>query len=310
MPTLAVVIPTVGRLECLVDTLGQVARQSRRPDEVIIIDQTSGYSEAEYWRLMNAVEAVGGRYFRQEEPNASKARNRGLLESHSDIILFLDDDVQLSRTLVEAHLSCYRDPQVNGVAGQARIDGRVTTERPFLSRLPKSGWLLFRTHFDRPAWLMSGISCNLSVKRELAVEIGGMDENFTHGAFREESDFCVRYARKFGRFRFEPEAWIETLSYEIGGLRILPSAERRLHHLRSEMYFIRKNISFPATILHFACCVYRQWRRRESVWGFARTNCPQVVATAWRTYLAPLPRPKYLRRDCVPCENENRLTAR
>jgi glycosyltransferase involved in cell wall biosynthesis len=308
MLTLAVVIPTVGRREFLIDTLGQLARQTRLPDEVLIIDQTLGYSETEYRQLTSAVEAIGGRYFRQEEPNASKARNRGLLESSSDIVLFLDDDVRLSKNLVEAHLSCYVDTQVNGVAGQARIEGRVTTERPLLSRLPESGWLFFRMHSDRPAWLMSGISCNMSVKRELALEIRGMDENFTHGSFREESDFCVRYASRFGRFRFEPEAWIETLSYEIVGLRILPSAVRRLHHLRSEMYFIRKNISFPSAILHFACCVYRQWCTRESVWEFARKNCPEIIATAWRTYAKPLPQPKYLLPNPVPSGGASHVT--
>ena len=124
---------------------------------------------------------------------------------------------------------------------------------------------------------MSGISCNMSVKRELALEIGGMDENFTHGSFREESDFCVRYASRFGRFRFEPEAWIETLSYEIGGLRILPSAERRLHHLRSEMYFIRKNISFPSAILHFACCVYRQWSGERAYGDLRERTAPKSL---------------------------------
>ena len=48
MLTLAVVIPTVGRREFLIDTLGQLARQTRLPDEVLIIDQTLGYSETEY----------------------------------------------------------------------------------------------------------------------------------------------------------------------------------------------------------------------------------------------------------------------
>jgi len=63
------------------------------------------------------------------------------------------------------------------------------------------------------------IACNLSVRRERALEIGGFDMNFIGAAYRFETEFCRRVWQHGGKVLFEPKASIRHLKVERGGIR-------------------------------------------------------------------------------------------
>src|SRR5262245_10539215 len=118
-PTVSVIIPTYNRTAALLQTLEDLSRQTRPPDEVFVVDQ----SRDDDGEPLNQEEAVsrfaGIRYIYQSESNAQKARNRAIGEARGDILLLLDDDVRMGPTLVETHLRNYeQDPSLDAVAGQ------------------------------------------------------------------------------------------------------------------------------------------------------------------------------------------------
>jgi len=83
--TLSVIIPTRHRPALLSRALASVAAQSRRPDEVILVDDGDSPLEA--------APGAGVRVVRQEGPHgAARARNLGASVAGGTFLAFLDDD--------------------------------------------------------------------------------------------------------------------------------------------------------------------------------------------------------------------------
>ncbi len=239
-PFISVVIPSLGRDGCLRETAQDLARQEYPSWECLIVLQGDLRPDA----LCGLYEVLGERLrvFHANEPNASLARNIGLLEARGDVVLFLDDDVEIgSAGFLSAHARHYSDPMAAAVLGQVLGPGMLPRlHRHWISRLRYCGWLFFPTDYDFPARIASGPSSNLSVRRSSAIAVGGMDSQFQKGAHREESDFSLRLVRRFGLCYFDPDASLVHLGEPAGGCRSWGhnSGIHPLHHVCGEWYFI------------------------------------------------------------------------
>jgi glycosyltransferase involved in cell wall biosynthesis len=209
----AVGIPTYLRDSVLVDTIRQVLAQQPPADEVIVVDQTLSHDEETETFLREHSERGLIRHFRQEQPSVTKARNRVLAEAESDIVIYLDDDVQLSPGLFAKHVRHYSDPAVKLVAGAFLRQWQVEEHLRELKTRPGT----------RPADLHDDVrGGNMSVIRSAAIAAGGFDENFIGPAQGEENDFAVRFARiEGGKQIYDPEAWLLHLKAPVGGCRII-----------------------------------------------------------------------------------------
>ena len=242
-PRLSVVIPSLAREDSLRVTLGELARQ-RYPDwECLVVLQAMPDPRA--CAALRQTWDARLRLFHLDQPNAALARNIGLLEATGDIVLFLDDDVLLPQPeFLERHARHYADPGLCAVFGQVRgRDGAVRPTCHRWSRDPRYGWLYFPPNHTGRRRLRNGGAGNLSVRRDWAIAVGGMDAQFEKGAHREESDFCLRLTERYGPLLFDPEAWLVHLGEPTGGCRhwginrgLMP-----LHHVTGEWYFILKS---------------------------------------------------------------------
>ncbi|HEV2804403.1 MAG TPA: glycosyltransferase family 2 protein [Chthoniobacterales bacterium] len=254
-PRISCIIPTLNRGTVVVHTVEQLLAQKPHVPEIILVDQTPQVdpdTEAALsaWRDQGAI-----KWIRQLEPNASKARNTGAWAANGEILLFLDDDIQIAPDFVEAHAANYRDPKVVAVAGQVlETEGATTTQLQYPADDPELGWIRFPKNYAKrckTTWMASG---NFSIRRDVYFEVGGMDENYRRGAFREESDFAMRFLGKGYRFQFDPSASIVHL-----GIRAVPGGGARswsdlsqLHHFIGDWYFNLK---------------YLRWRNaRQLLW--------------------------------------------
>jgi glycosyltransferase involved in cell wall biosynthesis len=214
--------------------------------EILVIDQSFN-AKAEIRDIVGDVKRGGlpVRLFYQETPNASRARNVGILAATGEILVFLDDDVEVHRAdFLWNHARNYDAPEVGGVSGQiVSPDRTVRFDRHWMSRRPRVGWLYFPQNYGYRAWVESGRSANLSVRRSLAIAVGGMDERYEKGAHREEADFCWRCVRNGARFVFDPEASVVHHEEGTGGIRCWDdgNAPWAFHHLVGEAYFVLKN---------------------------------------------------------------------
>lgn len=211
--TFSVGIPSYLRDCVLADTIRQVLAQEPAPHEIIIVDQTPVHDDETESFLRDHNERGLIRHIRQEHPSVTKARNRILAESKCEIVIFLDDDVQLSAGLFGNHARHYADPRIKLVAGAFLWRWQV---EPHLKKLQTNPGI-------RPSDFHEDVrGGNMSVVRAAAIAAGGFDENFIGPSQGEENDFAIRLARTVGGDQiYDPEAWLLHLKAPVGGCRII-----------------------------------------------------------------------------------------
>jgi len=205
-----VVIPTFGREQVLVETIGRLLPLG--PTNLTVVDQTTCHEPETELMLTNWEKTGRLRLIRLAKPSIPRAMNLGLLATPAEIILFLDDDVIPSPNLLAAHTKAHREASdAWAVVGQVLQPG----EEPDLD--DRQSPLGFNA--CRSGWINRAIACNLSVKRDRFLEVGGFDENFVLAAYCFETEFAERVINRGGRVLFEPAANIRHLHAPRGGTR-------------------------------------------------------------------------------------------
>ena len=221
---LSVIMPVYNQVRCLELTLASLAGQTTGRDgfEVIVVDDASSQD----------VRAVVGRYeaelrlrYVRHGSNLGRAaaRNSGVAQSLSDLLLLMDADSYAAPDLVERHLRRPGDQGPDVLYGR-RVEPSWGTFARLPAAAPGDGDLLPMEgdHRDLPGrdgddafdvyrrtgW-MFGFTHNLSLSRELYLAVGGFDEAFVQWGY-EDTDFTYRIYRHFGRdssrFRYDPAA--------------------------------------------------------------------------------------------------------
>jgi len=191
--TSSLVIITLNRSALLQRTLQGLSQQSRKIDEIIVIDNGPTRDTEQ------VVSASAARYVAEPQRGYANARNRGLAEASGDVIYFLDDD-------------CVPDPDWSDIlwnvldSGAADLaSGSRTPGQPGLAArleyLSTDGPVLSPALTAGPARHLS--TSNLILRREVVTKTGCFDTTLT---MCEDRDFTTR-ARKLGfKLRYEPQA--------------------------------------------------------------------------------------------------------
>jgi glycosyltransferase involved in cell wall biosynthesis len=218
--TVAVGVPTYNRGSVLLATLAQILALDRPPDEIIVVDQSDWYPEGVRERVEELGAAGVIRYIYQRAPNLPAARNRILAEARSDVVIFIDDDVELAPGFVTAHARNYYDDTVWAVGG--RVRQRLGWPRRWRPRRWRKelDYRFFNFEGTERRDVGSFPGMNHSVRRRRVLELGGYDEGYTGVALREEGDLALRILEAGGRIVFEPDACLLHLSAPAGGCRV------------------------------------------------------------------------------------------
>ena len=114
---LSLCVVTRDRPEWLDELLSTVLTQTRRADEVIIVDNSpTGTACAIVAKFSDSMNV---RYFSQTEGHLGALRNRAIKESSGDLICFTDDDCLLEPAwLAYAESSFLKDDKIGAVGGQ------------------------------------------------------------------------------------------------------------------------------------------------------------------------------------------------
>jgi glycosyltransferase involved in cell wall biosynthesis len=191
---LTVAIPTFGRDRVLVETIENVLSRIGPDMELIVVDQNRMLDAATEERLDGWHRAGALRRVRAERPSLTAARNLALGLARAEVVLFVDDDVVLSETLLEQHVHRHRSGAYAAVAGRV-YQWRYGPELP--------SWTDPRAT-DNPQPLPPGysldhvgpidwfIGCHVSVRRADVIDVGGYDESFVGPAFGEDTDLARR----------------------------------------------------------------------------------------------------------------------
>ena len=243
----SVVVPTYRRGRILLATLRHLCALDPPPADILVVDQTE-QNPPDVAQELERLETAGRiRLLRLAPPSIPRAMNTGLLEARGDVVLFFDDDVVPQPDVIAAHLRAYAEhPEAWAVAGRV-----LQPEEPSAPRTPRPCPRSFLEqdldfHFDgkTAAWVENVMAGNLSVRREMALAVGGFDANFIPPvSFRFETEFAKRLVAAGGRIWFEPRASIRHLRAGSGGTRTggshLASASP-LHGVGAYYYLLRQ----------------------------------------------------------------------
>ncbi len=317
--TISAIIPTFRRFPYMLSTVEQLLGQTRVPDEIIVVDQTplEEIAPEERARLESLCEAHPRiRYVRQEEAFVYKARNLAAAVASTDILLYLDDDIEFSSDLTERHLENFENPGLAAVAGGVTSPGVAFSDDPLpagFSRLPagEQGYVFTgrgnRSYrVERVPYSPAG---NFAIRRRVLMEMGGWDERIVH---RGDVEMGIRLHKAGHRVDYDPCPRIVHFACPAGGSRdtdvSIPMPRWRravgwhylaLRHLRRRAFvrfglwraarftiLLKRNFvrpwKWPAELFAFfkGLVVARRWIRQGPMLPFASSDSVAYVSGA------------------------------
>jgi len=215
-----VLIPTLCRYPYINSLIDQLGKQTIKPKEVIIIDQTP-VSEREQINTQRS--QLNFKIFYLDPPGQCSARNLGLISAQSDYILFLDDDIEITDNLIELHLQ-------NMAAFGVNISCGVVTEDA-AAMLPKD------FSFIRISDVFT--TCNSMIKKSVLQDSGLFDLAFDRKT-NEDGDLFMRFFLNGQLMVLNPTVKLIHFHAPRGGLRT--HGQRKITYTSSRKSLIERRL--------------------------------------------------------------------
>jgi glycosyltransferase involved in cell wall biosynthesis len=198
---LTVVIATYNRCDTLKKAILAYQRQTelRGIREILVVDDGSSDTTPAMLAELAEKSVVPIRHLRQENKGPATARNVGIRQATTDLILFTDDDIIPSTVLVAEHLNRHREfPQLTAAVLGYMTWSPEVNPTPFMEWYGKHGALLDYSTLDGQTEIAEGhfYTGNISLKTAFLRQNGGFDEDFKAAAY-EDIEFGYRL-RKAG----------------------------------------------------------------------------------------------------------------
>ena len=107
-PTISVVIATRNRTASLLRLLRQLREQTVPPADVEIVVVDDGSTDPVAPAVESAEFPFAAHVVRTGGRGPGAARHAGVLRAHGEVVVFVDDDMQVDRGFLEAHLGHHR----------------------------------------------------------------------------------------------------------------------------------------------------------------------------------------------------------
>jgi glycosyltransferase involved in cell wall biosynthesis len=194
---LSIIIPTKNRPDDLAATIGSILKQSQRPTQLVIVDQSDQktFQAGVPFRLEYIYDpSIGG---------LTAARNRGMAAATGDIWLFLDDDVILEPNFIFELTAAYS-------SGADGVSGIITNyTKPPLGRLMwdtvfmrgrfqddrQAVYVNVAQHIGSPPIRVRQLGGGLMSFRANCIRNLQFDENNRGAGPGEDIDFCAQLPR-------------------------------------------------------------------------------------------------------------------
>jgi GT2 family glycosyltransferase len=283
-PGVSVVIPVRGRVAQLCATLaslGEAARLSPEPVEVLVVDDSA---PADALRHRRNCARFGARYLRGPRHVGAK-RNLGVTRARYDLLFFTDSDCRPAADSIDRHVRRLRAPDdVAAVAGPTFVEASDTV----LFRVMRESQLL-NGDLERPsrdARLAWATTSNLAVRRSVFEAVGGFPERSLTVVGGEDVDLGLRLTRRGYAIVSEPEA---TVTHDRASTASLPTVVRRLFHYgRSEQWLADRYPQHraprwnPVTALALTAVAATAMRSRRGLVAVPVAAAALLAADAWR----------------------------
>lgn len=188
---LSVCIPSYNPTLTLSRTIDYLIPQKGLMYQLVIVIDSDKYS-AQVKELQNKYSGIFNlSVIMQANTGRAGARNRCVKEATGEVVLFLDDDVAISKDLVKRHIEYHKSESNCIVSGNAFRDESqakddfskyvVEVEKNWQKGMPEKG----QVRYDNFAFTV----CNMSIPVKLFNELGGFDTRLKDA---EDFDFAMR----------------------------------------------------------------------------------------------------------------------
>ena len=183
---ISVIIPTYNRCDLLKRAINSVIKQTITPKEIIIVD--NGSTDQTYQMVSSLFPEIN--YFIEKKRGVSAARNKGILESKSKWIAFLDSDDAWKPTKLEKQMeySVFNQDKYRII----HTDEYWYRNKKFLNQLKKhkkSGGNIFKNSLQ----LCCISPSSVVLKKQIFDDYGLFDENLE---VCEDYDMWIRITSK------------------------------------------------------------------------------------------------------------------
>lgn len=208
--SLSVIIPTYNREKVLAKALEAYLAQSSPQliHELLVVDDGSTDGTESMVREVSTRAPFPICYLRQPNKGPAAARNVGIREARSNLVLFTDSDIIPERDLVEQHIKWHENnPQIT-----AAVLGYVTwppeiKATPFMRWYGEEGAVFAYRQLrgKREADFRFFYTCNLSLKTDFLRTCGQFDEDFKSASW-EDTELGYRLHKAGLRLLYNPQA--------------------------------------------------------------------------------------------------------
>ncbi len=230
----AVAVVTYERPDFVARCLEHLDRQTVAPDEIIVVDSSDGGDTARL--LRERFPDVRYEVCPAGRGATATARDIAYRSTGGQVLAFVDDDAFAEPEWLEHLLPLFDDPEVGAVGGrQIRGQpGELTDGIDAIGRLRDDGTLTgnFAADPGAPVGVDHLLGANMSFRRSVLDEIGGIRDGYTGTCMREETDLCLRVRQAGYRLVYTPDAVVEHVA--------APYAKGKRFDLRY-VYWAQKN---------------------------------------------------------------------
>jgi GT2 family glycosyltransferase len=268
---ITVIIPSFMRRESLLDVIGDLAKQSQKPNQVFVIDASPDECRIQQSEILGELNVTLLKYI--GIPNASAQRNLAIAHVKTPWILFLDDDVRFDADLLETYIGLVDNLNVDGISGLIKLPKheKYYAVKKYKDRLRNVHAENYQG-YENIVETHVVCTANFLVRTIAVREIGGFDENIS-GTI-DDVDLALRLRKRGYRIIHHPLP-------EVLHLQIRNSGARFFEHswaLTNLFYFQYRHFENPQsmslllnTLWHY-CRPSRDWfhpalilRRAQSI---------------------------------------------
>jgi glucosyl-dolichyl phosphate glucuronosyltransferase len=188
-----IIIPTFGRPAEIKSALRSLLAidLSRLDTEILVVDNNRDSVLSEDLRVACAEAGDPVRYVAEPSFGQTAARHRGAKEARGDLLIYVDDDVEVSSGWLDAFLNAFDDPTL-GLAGGPSIPAFTGSVPPwlwdFLQPTPYGGWSCgWLSLLDigktveavDPVWIWG---LNFAIRKDVLFRLGGFHPDLVPSA--------------------------------------------------------------------------------------------------------------------------------
>ncbi|MGH9590932.1 MAG: glycosyltransferase, partial [Terracidiphilus sp.] len=211
-------------------------------------------------------------YVVERATGLSRARNRGLAESSSEIVAFIDDDALPSEDWLEQILAPFADPQVASASGSIAPPGAPRNLASAPARIAGNNdpqWFEMAT-FGGMGW-----GANMAVRKSVSSVWKGFDVRLGKGAplrIAEEGHAFASLLALGYRAAYVPAAVV---------YHPVKPWDARQESVSSFAYWLLLLFEFPGHHLDLIRFLLRRLRGKKLTWPRDPQECGEIISSGW-----------------------------